>query len=36
VGAHALHQAERLLTRDERFYRARFAGLNVLGPSAHR
>jgi predicted nucleic acid-binding protein len=32
VGAHALRQADRLLTRDDRFYRRRFARLAVLAP----
>lgn len=32
VGAHAWIQAECLLTRDQRFYRTRFAGLTVIGP----
>jgi predicted nucleic acid-binding protein len=33
VGAHALRQAERLLTRDVAFYRARFPGLKVMAPA---
>lgn len=33
VGAHALTQCDRLLTRDRGFYRSSFAALNVLDPS---
>jgi len=33
IGAHAQLQAERLLTRDRGFYRACFAGLEVLDPA---
>jgi predicted nucleic acid-binding protein len=33
IGAHALHQADRLLTRDREFYRACFKRLKVLEPS---
>jgi predicted nucleic acid-binding protein len=33
IGAHALRQAERLLTRDVAFYRARFSGLKVMAPA---
>jgi predicted nucleic acid-binding protein len=33
VAAHAQAQCDRLLTRDRGFYRAHFAGLNVLDPT---
>ena len=34
VGAHALMQCDRLLTRDRGFYRSSFAALELLDPSA--
>jgi predicted nucleic acid-binding protein len=34
VGAHAVDQADRLLTRDRGFYRPAYAGLAILDPSA--
>ena len=33
VGAHAAHQADRLLTRDRGFHRLAFAGLEIVDPS---
>jgi len=32
IGAHALEQADALLTRDHRFYRKHFKGLRVISP----
>ena len=34
VGAHAAHQADRLLTRDRGFHRLAFAGLEIVDPAA--
>jgi hypothetical protein len=36
IGAHARVQADALLTRDERFYRASFKGLKVVDPTGPR
>jgi len=33
IGAHAMHQADRLLSRDRGFYRSYFKRLSVLDPS---
>ena len=34
VGAHAVEEADRLLTRDRGFHRLAFAGLEIVDPSA--
>lgn len=34
IGAHAFSEAKALVTRDEKFYRTNFRGLNIINPSA--
>lgn len=34
IGAHAVSQCDRLLTRDRGYYRKHFAGLSIIEPSA--